>query len=176
MVQWFSHQILTYLTLRPADKKPYCTLIYKTKKKNHTQWPRKKTNVDKQNYFLVAKVFSIFTSILENASPPPLPEPHGGCQLMPCPLGELIWRWTEGKEIKRGGNSVRKTGKREKTAGKKINKVKWMQKNENTGSFLKGEGWFSDKIYVKTCSLSRWRPQKVDKRMVLEYTHGLFIT
>ncbi len=26
------------------------------------------------------------------------------------------------------------------------------------------------------CSLSRWRPQKVDKRMVLEYTHGLFIT
>ncbi len=23
---------------------------------------------------------------------------------------------------------------------------------------------------------SRWRPQKVDKRMVLEYTHGLFIT
>jgi hypothetical protein len=27
-----------------------------------------------------------------------------------------------------------------------------------------------------TCSVSRWRPQKVDKRMVLEYTHGLFIT
>jgi hypothetical protein len=26
------------------------------------------------------------------------------------------------------------------------------------------------------CSVSRWRPQKVDKRMVLEYTHGLFIT
>jgi hypothetical protein len=26
------------------------------------------------------------------------------------------------------------------------------------------------------CSASRWRPQKVDKRMVLEYTHGLFIT
>jgi hypothetical protein len=27
-----------------------------------------------------------------------------------------------------------------------------------------------------SCSVSRWRPQKVDKRMVLEYTHGLFIT
>ncbi len=27
-----------------------------------------------------------------------------------------------------------------------------------------------------TCSVSRWRPQKVDKRMVLEHTHGLFIT
>ncbi len=27
-----------------------------------------------------------------------------------------------------------------------------------------------------TCSVSRWRPHKVDKRMVLEYTHGLFIT
>jgi hypothetical protein len=26
------------------------------------------------------------------------------------------------------------------------------------------------------CSVSRWRPQKVDKRMVLEHTHGLFIT
>jgi hypothetical protein len=26
------------------------------------------------------------------------------------------------------------------------------------------------------CSVSRWRPQKVDKCMVLEYTHGLFIT
>jgi hypothetical protein len=26
------------------------------------------------------------------------------------------------------------------------------------------------------CSVSRWRPQKVDKRMVLEYTHGVFIT
>jgi hypothetical protein len=26
------------------------------------------------------------------------------------------------------------------------------------------------------CSVSRWRPHKVDKRMVLEYTHGLFIT
>jgi hypothetical protein len=26
------------------------------------------------------------------------------------------------------------------------------------------------------CSASWWRPQKVDKRMVLEYTHGLFIT
>jgi hypothetical protein len=27
-----------------------------------------------------------------------------------------------------------------------------------------------------SCSVSRWRPQKVDKRMVLEHTHGLFIT
>ncbi len=26
------------------------------------------------------------------------------------------------------------------------------------------------------CSVSRWRPQKVDKRMYLDYTHGLFIT
>jgi hypothetical protein len=26
------------------------------------------------------------------------------------------------------------------------------------------------------CSVSRWRPQKVDKCMVLEHTHGLFIT
>ncbi len=29
---------------------------------------------------------------------------------------------------------------------------------------------------VYSCSVSRWRPHKVDKRMVLEYTHGLFIT
>ncbi len=29
---------------------------------------------------------------------------------------------------------------------------------------------------VEDCSVSRWRPHKVDKRMVLEYTHGLFIT
>jgi hypothetical protein len=29
---------------------------------------------------------------------------------------------------------------------------------------------------LRSCSVSRWRPQKVDKRMVLEYTHGLFIT
>ncbi len=29
---------------------------------------------------------------------------------------------------------------------------------------------------VQDCSVSRWRPQKVDKRMVLEHTHGLFIT
>jgi hypothetical protein len=28
----------------------------------------------------------------------------------------------------------------------------------------------------RKCSVSRWRPQKVDKRMVLEHTHGLFIT
>jgi hypothetical protein len=39
---------------------------------------------------------------------------------------------------------------------------------------------FSPPILVDTpnpyCSVSRWRPQKVDKCMVLEYTHGLFIT
>ncbi len=29
---------------------------------------------------------------------------------------------------------------------------------------------------VGYCSVSRRRPQKVDKRMVLEHTHGLFIT
>ncbi len=32
------------------------------------------------------------------------------------------------------------------------------------------------KILVHKCSWSRQRPQKVDKRMVLEHTHGLFIT
>ncbi len=32
--------------------------------------------------------------------------------------------------------------------------------------------WFGN----PSCSVSRWRPHKVDKRMVLEYTHGLFIT
>ncbi len=32
------------------------------------------------------------------------------------------------------------------------------------------------KLLVYKCSVSRWRPHKVDKRMVLEYTHGLFIT
>ncbi len=31
-------------------------------------------------------------------------------------------------------------------------------------------------FYICWCSVSRWRPQKVDKRMVLEHTHGLFIT
>ncbi len=31
-------------------------------------------------------------------------------------------------------------------------------------------------VHDDECSVSRWRPQKVDKRMVLEYTHGLFIT
>jgi hypothetical protein len=29
---------------------------------------------------------------------------------------------------------------------------------------------------IADCSVSRWRPHKVDKRMVREYTHGLFIT
>jgi hypothetical protein len=39
-------------------------------------------------------------------------------------------------------------------------------------------GVCKQKIYVSKfdCSVSRWRPQKVDKPMVLEYTHGLFIT
>ncbi len=37
--------------------------------------------------------------------------------------------------------------------------------------------YFVPCIYLYlACSVSRWRPQKVDKRMVLEYTHGLFIT
>jgi hypothetical protein len=27
-----------------------------------------------------------------------------------------------------------------------------------------------------SCSVSRWRPHEVDKRMVLVHTHGLFIT
>ncbi len=30
-------------------------------------------------------------------------------------------------------------------------------------------------FFNQSCSVSRWRPQKVDKRMVLEHTHGLFI-
>ncbi len=32
------------------------------------------------------------------------------------------------------------------------------------------------KRVIPNCSVSRRRPQKVDKRMVLEHTHGLFIT
>ncbi len=40
-----------------------------------------------------------------------------------------------------------------------------------TGGMKQKENWTI--IY---CSVSRWRPQKVDKRMVLEHTHGLFIT
>jgi hypothetical protein len=39
------------------------------------------------------------------------------------------------------------------------------------------EGNKIEKGHVRgKCSVSLWRPQKVDKRMVLEYTHGLFIT
>ncbi len=34
----------------------------------------------------------------------------------------------------------------------------------------------AEKQQYQKCSVSRWRPQKVDKCMVLEYTHGLFIT
>ncbi len=34
----------------------------------------------------------------------------------------------------------------------------------------------SETLNSYNCSVSRWRPQKVDKRMVLEHTHGLFIT
>ncbi len=38
--------------------------------------------------------------------------------------------------------------------------------------------FLSFKLFYKHrfCSVSRGRPHKVDKRMVLEYTHGLFIT
>ncbi len=32
------------------------------------------------------------------------------------------------------------------------------------------------KKFLGVFRTSRWRPHKVDKRMVLEYTHGLFIT
>ncbi len=43
--------------------------------------------------------------------------------------------------------------------------------------FVKLEvGTVAKKYVLRMCSVSRWRPQKVDKRMVLEYTHGLFIT
>ncbi len=39
------------------------------------------------------------------------------------------------------------------------------------------EGWGHIRFFEGVgCSVSRWRPQKVDKRMVLEHTHGLFIT
>ncbi len=35
----------------------------------------------------------------------------------------------------------------------------------------------SDFFYVQYCfAMSPWRPHTEDKRMVLEYTHGLFIT
>ncbi len=40
----------------------------------------------------------------------------------------------------------------------------------------KGILYFAQSMTTPKCSVSRWRPQKVDKRMVLEYTHGLFIT
>jgi hypothetical protein len=33
-----------------------------------------------------------------------------------------------------------------------------------------------ESVLYPLCSVSRWRLHKVDKRMVLEYTHGLFIT
>jgi hypothetical protein len=33
-----------------------------------------------------------------------------------------------------------------------------------------------EEMVDEECSVSWWRPHKVDKRMVLEYTHGLFIT
>jgi hypothetical protein len=39
--------------------------------------------------------------------------------------------------------------------------------------------WLGDMVKIwldDNCSVSRWRPQKVDKRMVLKHTHGLFIT
>jgi hypothetical protein len=39
-----------------------------------------------------------------------------------------------------------------------------------------GTVWFG-MVRHSTCSVSSpWRPHKEDKRMVLEYTHGLFIT
>jgi hypothetical protein len=41
--------------------------------------------------------------------------------------------------------------------------------------------WATETLHIirfvtDSCSVSRGRPHKVDKRMVLEYTHGLFIT
>jgi hypothetical protein len=36
--------------------------------------------------------------------------------------------------------------------------------------------WLTLCLDDSLCSVSWWRPHKVDKRMVLEYTHGLFIT
>ncbi len=47
---------------------------------------------------------------------------------------------------------------------------------------FKARGYFNSVPHFQfTClellfRTSRWRPHKVDKRMVLEYTHGLFIT
>ncbi len=47
-----------------------------------------------------------------------------------------------------------------------------MDKENEMDVFTRGSAY--DEDYY--CSVSRWRPQKVDKRMVLEHTHGLFIT
>ncbi len=45
---------------------------------------------------------------------------------------------------------------------------------------LRIQYFYCNNIIVHTClklfRTSRWRPHKADKRMVLEYTHGLFIT
>ncbi len=59
--------------------------------------------------------------------------------------------------------------------------------NLNTHCPLPSHAWWQSPMTVPEisflsflstvhCSVSRWRPQKVDKRMVLVYTHGLFIT
>jgi hypothetical protein len=47
---------------------------------------------------------------------------------------------------------------------------------EHFSAFSGGLDIFDPKIALCYCSVSRGRPHKVDKRMVLEYTHGLFIT
>jgi hypothetical protein len=50
-------------------------------------------------------------------------------------------------------------------------------KNDNNGTVLYLHLYMFKQLKLGyNCSVSRWRPQKVDKRMVLEYTHGLFIT
>ncbi len=41
---------------------------------------------------------------------------------------------------------------------------------------LKGPSRQIRSALKRYCSVSRWRTQKVDKRMVLDHTHGLFIT
>jgi hypothetical protein len=49
-------------------------------------------------------------------------------------------------------------------------------KNRFSFWFIKGKTSFTFCKKWYYCSVSWWRPHKVDKRMVLVYTHGLFIT
>jgi hypothetical protein len=52
--------------------------------------------------------------------------------------------------------------------GVNVQKERNVKKERNVQS----DGVVGKKWNDATCSVSRWRPQKVDKRMVLVYTHG----